>query len=62
MFGLIKDSIVINRVKREKKEIEVKRIQMVEVLKRRKSTIFMAGALASHANVDTERDVLRTRE
>jgi hypothetical protein len=32
IFGLIKDSIVITRVKKEKKEIEGKRAQMVEAL------------------------------
>jgi len=49
IFGLIKDSIVINRIKKEKKEIESKRVEMNEVLKRRKSSIFMGK------NVDTER-------
>jgi len=32
VFGLIKDSIVITRVKKEKKEIEAKRKQMIEML------------------------------
>lgn len=32
VFGLIKDSIVITRVKKEKKEIEGKRAQMLETL------------------------------
>jgi hypothetical protein len=32
VFGLIKDSIVITRVKKEKKEIEGKRAQMLESL------------------------------
>lgn len=44
VFGLIKDSIVITRVKKEKKEIEGKRAQMLETLQRRKSTImFVPG-------------------
>jgi hypothetical protein len=44
VFGLIKDSIVITRVKKEKKEIESKRAQMLETLQRRKSTImFVPG-------------------
>jgi hypothetical protein len=32
VFGLIQDSIVIKRVKRERKELEKKRIQMTELL------------------------------
>ncbi len=39
VFGLIKDTVVINRVKKEKKEMEATRKQQVEILKRRKSTI-----------------------
>lgn len=61
VFGLIKDSIVITRVKKEKKEIETKRKQMVEVLQRRKSTmIFVPGAQQKHAvqTMETERNVL----
>ena len=48
VFGLIKDSIVITRVKKEKKEIENKRAQMLEVLQKRKSTVmFMSPSVAS---------------
>ncbi len=43
VFGLIKDSIVITRVKKEKKEIENKRAQMLEVLQKRKSTVMFMG-------------------
>ena len=43
VFGLIKDSIVITRVKKEKKEIENKRAQMLEVLQKRKSTMMFMG-------------------
>jgi 2-phosphoglycerate kinase len=43
VFGLIKDSIVITRVKKEKKEIENKRAQMLEVLQKRKSTVMFIG-------------------
>jgi hypothetical protein len=63
VFGLIKDSIVITRVKKEKKEIETKRKQMVEVLhKRRTSMMFVPGGVArsnSHQTLDTERGVLK---
>jgi membrane protein YqaA with SNARE-associated domain len=46
VFGLIKDSIVITRVKKEKKEIETKRKQMVEVLQKRKtSMMFVPGGV-----------------
>lgn len=59
IFGLIKDSIVINRVKREKKELEINRVQMTEMLKMRKSTVMMGhGGLtsANFAALDTDRD------
>ena len=52
VFGLIKDSIVFRRVKAEKKEIEKKRIEMVEILKR-KSTVYIP-----HKNMDTDRDLV----
>jgi hypothetical protein len=57
VFGLIKDSVVITRVKREKKEIETKRNQVVEMLKTRKSTMF-----GTFAQQDTERPALTTKE
>lgn len=39
LFGLIKDSIVIRKVKRERKEVnERKKIQMVELLSKRRSS------------------------
>ena len=59
VFGLIKDSIVITRVKKEKKEVEAKRKQMIEMLQRRKSTVmFVPGGVArsnSNQTLDTER-------
>ena len=39
VFGLIKDSIVISRVKAEKAEIITKRKEMIEMLQRRKTTM-----------------------
>jgi hypothetical protein len=63
VFGLIKDSIVITRVKKEKKEIETKRKQMVEVLQKRKtSMMFVQGGVGrqnSHQTLDTERGALK---
>jgi hypothetical protein len=63
VFGLIKDSIVITRVKKEKKEIETKRKQMVEVLQKRKtSMMFVPGGVGrqnSHQTLDTERGALK---
>ena len=65
IFGLIKDSIVITRVKKEKKEIEGKRQQMAEVLKKRKSTLMFPGSghggPASSQTLDTERAALDTK-
>jgi len=46
IFGLIKDSIVISRVKNEKKEVAEKKMKMAEALSRRKSTLnFVPGGL-----------------
>jgi len=52
VFGLIKDTVVINRVKQEKKDMEATRKQQLEILKRRKSTVIQHRG----APVDTDRD------
>ena len=58
VFGLIKDTMVINRVKQEKKEMEATRKDQVDILKRRKSTVI--GKHHGGAAVDTDRDFLGT--
>lgn len=53
LFGLIKDSIIISKVKAERKEIAKKKQDKEEILKHRKSTIFGNNNLPT---LDTERD------
>lgn len=55
VFGLIKDSIVIKRIKDEQKKLAKKKEDKQEALKKRKSTLFMSGAKKT---VDTDRDFL----
>ena len=58
VFGLIKDTVVINRVKQEKKDMEATRKQQLEILKRRKSTVIHHRG----APVDTDRDNIMMTE
>ncbi len=64
VFGLIKDSIVITRVKREKTEVEKKRKEKIDLLKKKKTSgIFEPAGIAranSNKTVDTERDALKS--
>ncbi len=55
LFGLIKDSIVIQKVKAERKEIAKKKLDKEEILKHRKSTVF--GNI-NMATLDTDRDLV----
>jgi uncharacterized membrane protein len=59
VFGLIKDSIVVNRVKQEKRLMEKTRQQQVEILKKRKSTVVLGGGRAK-ATMDTDREFVTT--
>ena len=63
VFGLIKDSIVITRVKTEKKEVEAKRKKMIEILQRKKTTgIFIPGGIVRLNDIqtlDTDRGSLK---
>ena len=61
VFGLIKDSIVITRVKKEKKEIENKRAQMLETLQKRKSTVMFMPGGNTMASLETERDAINKK-
>jgi hypothetical protein len=61
VFGLIKDSIVITRVKKEKKEIENKRAQMLETLQKRKSTVMFMPGGNTMVSVETERDAINKK-
>jgi 23S rRNA A1618 N6-methylase RlmF len=55
VFGLIKDSIVINRIKKEQKEIQAKKVQRQEILQKRKSTIFTSWGKKT---MDTDRTLV----